>query len=65
MKEQGCPRCAGLIIHAQLEGKDEHRWLVLDASRCINCGWYGGEPVMDAHRPRADQLDWLIARVPA
>jgi hypothetical protein len=29
-----------------LEGKGRDRWVVLPASRCINCGWYGGDRVM-------------------
>jgi hypothetical protein len=46
LHDTGCPRCAGWVLPATLEGKGRDRWVVLPASRCINCGWYGGDRVM-------------------
>lgn len=41
MKKKTCPRCAGWLEPAQLEGKDRLAWIVIHTNRCVNCGWYG------------------------
>ncbi|GIW56206.1 MAG: hypothetical protein KatS3mg082_2610 [Nitrospiraceae bacterium] len=56
MRTTPCPRCAGFVIPGTLEGKGQDRWVVLPASRCINCGWYGGERVLNANQGWWNQL---------
>jgi hypothetical protein len=46
-----CPRCGGLVCPTTLEGRGRFgTWTVLRASRCVNCGWYGGELGLDVHQ---------------
>jgi hypothetical protein len=54
-----CPRCTGWLVQAVLEGKDQRRWQVIPCRRCWNCGWYGGESILDRHLAWADS--WLFA----
>jgi len=42
-----CPRCCGWVEPTVLVGKEDRRWQILRASHCVNCGWYGGEPILD------------------
>jgi hypothetical protein len=42
-----CPRCCGWVEPTWLVGIEHRRVLTLKAIHCINCGWYGGEPLLD------------------
>lgn len=58
---RNCPRCGGWRQPTVLEGHDAHRWLVIDCQRCVNCGWYGGEWVLDSHLGWRDRLPFALA----
>lgn len=54
-----CPRCGGWRQPAVLEGRQAARWLILRCHRCVNCGWYGGEAVLDGHLGWQDRLPFV------
>jgi len=62
-----CSRCGGYLMATELLSDGE----TILAERCANCGWIGGEEVIDKHhalkhppepRPHANQPVWDPAR---
>lgn len=63
MDNATCPRCGGWRQPTVLEGRETAtRWVVLSCHRCLNCGWYGGESVLDGHLAWEDRLPFVTVR---
>jgi hypothetical protein len=59
-----CPRCHGWVEPTWLVAIERRQVLAIEALHCLNCGWYGGEPLLDQRAVQVDDQLALVGTTP-